>query len=175
MRWLWSLNLYHMSMSTNRADVIVVGAGVAGLAAARALSDKGLRVIVLEASGHVGGRVRAVQEREMAMCPRSHAEWMEVDTPDSNSMDEPFGHGTYSFESGAEFIHGETTSLFDLARRHGTGARQLFTWAQGDGGPSERSSAAPLMISLSCNAIVIQFITLQFCNIIILWYYDNLY
>ena len=27
--------------------------------------------------------------------------------------------------------------LFDLARQHGAGARKLFTWAQGDGGPSE--------------------------------------
>ena len=129
-----------MSTAGTSADVIVVGAGLAGLAAAHALNDEGLRVIVLEASGHVGGRVRAVREREIAMCPRSHAEWMEVDTPDGNSMEDPFGTGTYTFESGAEFIHGETTSLFDLARCHGSGARQLFTWAQGDGGPSEHAA-----------------------------------
>jgi phytoene dehydrogenase-like protein len=40
------------------ADVIVVGAGLAGLVAARTLVDAGLHVRVLEASDVVGGRVR---------------------------------------------------------------------------------------------------------------------
>lgn len=39
------------------ADVIVIGAGVAGLAAARHLLDGGLRVTVLEAGERVGGRM----------------------------------------------------------------------------------------------------------------------
>lgn len=39
-------------------DVVVVGAGLAGLAAARTLSAAGRRVQVLEASDDVGGRVR---------------------------------------------------------------------------------------------------------------------
>lgn len=39
------------------ADVIVIGAGVAGLAAARQLSDWGIGVIVLEARDRIGGRV----------------------------------------------------------------------------------------------------------------------
>ena len=41
----------------SRADVIVVGAGVAGLAAARSLVDQGLKVIVVEARDRIGGRV----------------------------------------------------------------------------------------------------------------------
>ncbi|MFT3799442.1 flavin monoamine oxidase family protein [Microbacterium sp.] len=40
-----------------RFEVVVVGAGVAGLAAARLLTDAGRRVVVLEARERVGGRV----------------------------------------------------------------------------------------------------------------------
>lgn len=45
------------SLSDEACDVIVVGAGAAGLTAAKTLSANGLRVIVLEASDRVGGRV----------------------------------------------------------------------------------------------------------------------
>lgn len=40
------------------ADVIVIGAGLAGLRASRRLQDEGLAVVVLEAADAVGGRVR---------------------------------------------------------------------------------------------------------------------
>jgi monoamine oxidase len=43
--------------SSISADVLVLGAGIAGLAAARTLTDKGLSVIVLEARDRVGGRM----------------------------------------------------------------------------------------------------------------------
>ncbi|MFM7535978.1 MAG: NAD(P)/FAD-dependent oxidoreductase [Acidimicrobiales bacterium] len=42
----------------DRADVVVVGAGLAGLSCARALHAAGRDVVVLEASDGVGGRVR---------------------------------------------------------------------------------------------------------------------
>jgi monoamine oxidase len=42
-----------------RVDVIVVGAGFAGLTAARKLKQRGKKVIVLEARNRVGGRVKA--------------------------------------------------------------------------------------------------------------------
>jgi monoamine oxidase len=39
------------------ADVIVIGAGIAGLAAARELQSKNLRVLILEARDRLGGRI----------------------------------------------------------------------------------------------------------------------
>src|SRR6516165_4091837 len=42
-------------MSTN-ADVVIVGAGAAGIAAARRLARSGLSVMALEATARIGGR-----------------------------------------------------------------------------------------------------------------------
>jgi monoamine oxidase len=71
--------------------VLVVGAGVAGLAAARDLADAGLRVRVLEARGRVGGRVHTRRVPGYAA----------------------------PVELGAEFIHGTPRELFDVADRAG--------------------------------------------------------
>lgn len=50
--------------ATSPFDVAVVGAGVAGLAAATALAEAGQRVLVLEARGVLGGRATAFADRE---------------------------------------------------------------------------------------------------------------
>ena len=47
-------------------DVIVIGAGVAGLAAARALVREGYEVVILEGRARIGGRIHTVHD---ARCP----------------------------------------------------------------------------------------------------------
>lgn len=72
-----------MTICTNPAsgpDVIVVGAGVAGLAAAERLIREGLNVVVLEASNRIGGR---------AWC-------------DDAALGEPFDLGCHWFHSASE-------------------------------------------------------------------------
>ena len=49
---------------TNRFDVVVVGAGFAGLSAAVRLTRHGARVLVLEARARLGGRATAFADRD---------------------------------------------------------------------------------------------------------------
>jgi monoamine oxidase len=81
------------------ADVLVIGAGAAGLAAARALTSAGRRAIVLEARDRIGGRVWT--DRTFAPFP---------------------------VERGAEFIHGEQADTWALIRRAGLPTESFSRW-----------------------------------------------
>src|ERR1700733_2256032 len=83
---------FHEPRSASRAamsdpDVIVVGAGAAGLTVARDVTAGGLRVLVLEARDRVGGRILT-----------HHTE----DGP---------------VELGAEYVHGEMDEILGVAKR----------------------------------------------------------
>jgi len=71
-----------------RTDVIVIGAGASGLAAARDLSQAGLRVTILEARPRVGGRILTVHDARAPV----------------------------PLELGAEFIHGEAPETLSVAQ-----------------------------------------------------------
>ncbi|KAK0132373.1 Amine oxidase [flavin-containing] [Merluccius polli] len=53
-----------MTAPDNTYDVIVVGAGISGLSAAKLLKESGLNPLVLEARDRVGGRTYTVQNKE---------------------------------------------------------------------------------------------------------------
>ncbi len=65
-------------------SVIVIGAGIAGLAAARALADAGAEVTVLEARDYVGGRIRT--DRSLGFPFDLGAAW--IHGPDGNPITE---------------------------------------------------------------------------------------
>ncbi|MFI5704528.1 flavin monoamine oxidase family protein [Streptomyces xanthochromogenes] len=52
-----------------RADVVVIGAGIAGVTSALALQDAGFDVLVVEAADEIGGRIRTLRFPE----PHEHA------------------------------------------------------------------------------------------------------
>jgi monoamine oxidase len=90
-------------------DTIVIGAGAAGLAAARTLAEGGRAVLVLEAPNRIGGRV-----------------WTD------------HAIGPLPVELGAEFIHGAYVSTWRWVRRTGAESLPFGRWsgrwlALGDG------------------------------------------
>jgi monoamine oxidase len=78
-------------------DVIVVGGGAAGLAAANVLAEGGAGCVVLEARDRAGGRI--------------HTEWTD--------------DGATPIELGAEFIHGFGAPIRELAKRYGLRALDI--------------------------------------------------
>ena len=77
-------------MQSHSADVIVIGGGVAGLAAAGELGRRGARVILVEARERLGGRVYTERRRGWPA----------------------------PIELGAQFVHGGNKPLWDLLKRH---------------------------------------------------------
>ncbi|GAB4198638.1 MAG: NAD(P)/FAD-dependent oxidoreductase [Thermoflexibacter sp.] len=71
-----------------QSNVIVVGAGVAGMYAAYLLHNQGFEVTILEASAQWGGRVRALE-----------------------------GFASFPVEIGAEEIHGENSLYYQIVRQ----------------------------------------------------------
>lgn len=64
-----------------RADVAVVGAGVAGLAAARELRRRGLAVVVLEARDRIGGRIFTLRDARLPLPVELGAEFVHGAAP----------------------------------------------------------------------------------------------
>ena len=80
-----------MTKSEN-PDVIIVGAGAAGLAAGRSLAESGKRVNIIEARGRIGGRIHTQHHGPEAAA------------------------GSVAIELGAEFIHGLPPASWSLIR-----------------------------------------------------------
>ncbi len=60
-------------------DIVIVGAGAAGIAAAHTLADKGVRYVMIEAGSRIGGR--AYTETETFGVPFDHgAHWVQSET-----------------------------------------------------------------------------------------------
>jgi hypothetical protein len=82
------------------ASVVVIGGGVAGMTAAIELAKSGCRVTLVEADSRLGGRVRTVDNPDIAPWP---------------------------IALGAEFVHGSGSVLHDLAQEYGwTFSEELF-------------------------------------------------
>jgi len=108
---------------SDSVDVLILGAGMAGLAAARALGERGVRVTVLEAKDHVGGRVMS-----------------------------RVAEGGGVVELGAEFVHGRAPELWALihecgvetTERDGTMLREEWGGGVIEDDPQDEAMFAPL-------------------------------
>src|SRR5712671_489950 len=69
-----------------RTDVVIVGAGVAGLAAARRLHEHGARVVVLEARRRIGGRIYTTRDPSTSLPIELGAEFLHGDAPEVRAI-----------------------------------------------------------------------------------------
>jgi monoamine oxidase len=77
-----------LQVSDNNAlvDTVVIGAGAAGLMAARELKRAGKRVLVLEASNRVGGRVNTLYDTNAGVPVELGAEFIHGDAPETTRL-----------------------------------------------------------------------------------------
>lgn len=84
------------------AEIVVVGAGVAGLSAARRLAEAGRRVVVVEARERVGGRLLTVRPPGTALPVELGAEFVHGRPPELLALIEEAGLTIYEREG--EFV-----------------------------------------------------------------------
>jgi monoamine oxidase len=86
-------------------DVLIIGAGAAGLIAARDLAQAGKKVAILEARARIGGRIYPLPEEDFGYPAQGGAEFVHGDAPTSRKI---------LREAGARFEHaGEWWSVID--------------------------------------------------------------
>lgn len=68
-------------MEQNSFDVIVVGAGAAGLIAAWELALTGKTVVVFEARDRIGGRIHTMQDKNFQLPVEAGAEFVHGELP----------------------------------------------------------------------------------------------
>jgi monoamine oxidase len=67
-------------------DVIIIGAGVAGLAAAQRLTAAGMRIAVLEARNRIGGRIHTVRDERSPLPIELGAEFVHGTAPEVTAV-----------------------------------------------------------------------------------------
>ena len=108
-------------------DCVIIGAGAAGLGAARLLADGGVRnIVVLEARNRIGGRVCTLALPDPTL-PSALGALSSASPAVAQSA-------PVLIERGAEFIHGQHSSVRALASELGhevveVPRKQLLSWA----------------------------------------------
>lgn len=103
-------------MKRESVETLVIGAGLAGLAAAVRLHEAGREVLVLEASDAVGGRVRT-DEIDGFLLDRGFQVYLDA-YPESGSLLDLASLDLHPFEPGAlVWKHGKLRRIMDVFRR----------------------------------------------------------
>jgi len=103
-----------MGIREIQTEILVIGAGMAGLTAARAIAEAGREVLVVEARNRIGGRIFTLDGVSLA------------------------NGAVETVELGAEFVHGKPPELWELIEEAGLSTYEL------DGGELCRSDDGKL-------------------------------
>jgi monoamine oxidase len=99
----------------NTADIIIIGAGACGLAAARTLSQAGKKILLLEARNRIGGRIYTETSQGFALPIEAGAEFVHGDLPLTQALLQEAGVGYLAMTGNTyQVINGElqTTDNF---------------------------------------------------------------
>ena len=64
-----------MGNTVTNPDVVIIGAGIAGLEAAKTLQNKGISFVVVEANYRIGGRVHTNNKIFVCRLIHTHTGW----------------------------------------------------------------------------------------------------